>query len=134
MLLEKSGGRGLEFDDYRGLGTTYPLLALSMAVFMLSFTGVPPTLGFAGKFYLFRAVLEGGYVGLAIVGVLTSLVSAYYYLRVVVTMYMQEGNPSVHNDNGLRITAAVTALGTVLLFIFSQPLFDWASRALLQIF
>jgi NADH-quinone oxidoreductase subunit N len=134
MSLEKSEGRGLEFDDYRGLGAKYPLLALAMAVFMLSFTGVPPTLGFAGKFYLFRAVLEGGYVGLAIVGVLTSLVSAYYYLRVVVTMYMQTGNPTIHNDTGLRLTAAGAALGTVLLFIFSQPLFDWASRALLQIF
>ncbi len=134
MSLEKSEGRGLDFADYRGLGTKHPVLALSMAVFMLSFTGVPPTLGFAGKFYVFRAVLEGGYVGLAVVGVLTSLVSAYYYLRVVVTMYMHSGNPTIHSDNRLRITAAATALGTVLLFIFSQPLFDWASRALLHVF
>ena len=65
---------------------------------MLSFTGVPPTLGFVGKFYLFRTVLEGGYIGLAIIGVLTSLISAYYYLRMVVIMYMRDGEPEVRSE------------------------------------
>lgn len=133
IALEKRAGKGLDFKDYAGLGKNEPLLALAMLIFMLSFTGVPPTLGFAGKFFLFRAVLEGGYVGLAIVGVLTSLVSAYYYLRVVVVMYMQEGSPKVHSELGLRLTTMGAALATVLLFIFSEPLFDLASRALLKI-
>ncbi len=84
IALEKAEGKGLEMDDYAGLARKYPLLAAAMTVFMLSFTGVPPTLGFVGKFYLFRTVIEGGYIGLALIGVLTSLVSAYYYLRVVV--------------------------------------------------
>lgn len=134
MALEQREGRGLEFKDYAGLGRKKPGLAIAMTIFMLSFTGVPPTLGFAGKFFLFRAVLEGGYVGLAIVGVLASLISAYYYLRVVVVMYMQDGDPEVHQDRWLAITAGASALGTVALFIFSEPLFGWASQALLKVF
>ncbi len=134
MALEHAGGQGLEFADYAGLGRKAPGLAAAMVVFMLSFTGVPPTLGFAGKFYLFRTVLEAGQVGLALVGVLTSLVSAYYYLRLVVVMYMQPGSPKVHPDKSLAWTAGATALATVVLFLFAQPLFGWAAQALLKIF
>jgi NADH-quinone oxidoreductase subunit N len=134
MMIEQEEGRGLEFKDYAGLAKRSPWLAAAMAVFMLSFTGVPPTLGFAGKFFLFRAVLEGGYVGLAIVGMLASLISAYYYLRLIVGMYMQSGEPEVHREPWLGITAGATAIGTVVLFFLSQPLFDWAAQALLKIF
>ena len=76
IALEQAEGSGLELNDYAGLGRKYPLLALAMMVFMLSFTGIPPTLGFWGKFYLFRTAVEGGYIGLALIGLLTSLVSA----------------------------------------------------------
>lgn len=134
MALEQREGKGLEFKDYAGLGRKYPGLALAMAIFMLSFTGVPPTLGFAGKFFLFRAVLEGGYVSLAVVGMLASLISAYYYLRLVVVMYMQNGSPEVHQESWLNITAIGSAIATVLLFIFSEPLFAWASQAVLKLF
>jgi NADH-quinone oxidoreductase subunit N len=134
MAIEQREGRGLEFSDYSGLGRKQPALAIAMTVFMLSFTGVPPTLGFAGKFFLFRAVLEGGYVGIAVIGVLASLISAYYYLRLVVVMFMQNGEPQVHQDRWLNITASATAVFTVVLFIFSEPLFGWASQALLKVF
>ena len=131
IALEKKAGRGLAFKDYAGLGQKKPMLALAMLVFMLSFTGIPPTLGFAGKFFLFRTVLEGGYVGLAIVGVLASLISAYYYLRLIIIMFMQKGNPSSQKDPWLTYTAVGSAVATVLLFIFSEPLFDLAARSLL---
>ncbi len=134
MALEQREGRGLEFKDYAGLARRNPGLALVMAIFMFSFTGVPPTLGFAGKFFLFRSVLEGGFTGLAIIGVLASLISAYYYLRLVVVMFMQEGAPEVYKDSWLNITAGISAIATVLLFVFAQPLFGWASQALLKIF
>ena len=134
IAIEQREGHGLEFKDYAGLGRKQPALAIAMTVFMLSFTGVPPTLGFAAKFFLFRAVLEGGYVGLAIIGVLASLISAYYYLRLVVVMFMQEGDPEVHKDLWLNITAGASAVATIALFIFSEPLFDWASQALLKVF
>jgi NADH-quinone oxidoreductase subunit N len=109
-------------------------MAVAMAIFMLSFTGIPPTLGFAGKFFLFRAVLEGGYVGLAILGMLASLISAYYYLRLVVVMFMQTGESKAEATPLLNATTALTAAGTVLLFFTSAPLFDWAARALLKVF
>jgi NADH-quinone oxidoreductase subunit N len=125
---------GLTLDDYAGLGRKHPALAAVMAVAMLSFIGVPPTLGFVGKFYLFRTVLEGGFVGLALIGVITSLISAYYYLRVIVIMYMRDGEPVARIEPWLRLTAYGTALATVLLSIFSAPLFAWAANAVLQIF
>ena len=134
IALEKREGKGLELQDYAGLGAKYPALAAAMLVFMLSFTGVPPTLGFMGKFFLFRTVLEAGFVGLAIIGVLTSLVSAYYYLRIVVIMYMQEGDPEISGDGWLKLTTGLTALGTVVLAIFAVPLFQWASQAVLKLF
>ncbi len=134
IALEKTEGRGLALDDYAGLGRKYPAFAAAMTVFMLSFTGVPPTLGFMGKFYLFRAVLEGGFVGLAIIGVLTSLVSAYYYLRVVVVMYMRDGEPQVRNELWLNLTTAVTAIATVVISLFATPLFSWASQGAMYLF
>jgi NADH-quinone oxidoreductase subunit N len=112
IALEKAGGEGLRLDDYAGLGRKYPFLAAAMTIAMLSFTGVPPTLGFVGKFYLVRTVLEAGYIGLALIGVITSLVSAYYYLRVVVIMFVHEGDPVVRSETWLNLTAGVFALGT----------------------
>jgi len=132
ISLEKAEGRGLLISDYAGMGRKYPFLALVMAVAMLSFTGVPPTLGFVGKFYLFRTVIEGGFIGLALIGVLTSLISAYYYLRVVVVMYMQDGEPEVRRDRWVYLTAAAAGIAIVLLSIFSEPLFNWVSQAALM--
>jgi NADH-quinone oxidoreductase subunit N len=134
ILLEQAEGKGLQLSDYAGLGRKYPWLAAAMAIFMLSFTGVPPTLGFLGKFFLFRTVIEGGFVGLAIIGVLTSLVSAYYYLRIVVIMYMEEGEPQVRRAPALYVTAGVAAIGTVVLSLASTPLLNWASQAVLHMF
>jgi len=127
-------GKGLQIADYAGLGRKYPALAVAMAIFMLSFIGLPPTLGLVGKVYLFRAALEGGFMFLAIIGVLTSVVSAYYYLRVVVTMFMRDGDPQVTRESWLEITIGATALLTVLVSLSPAILFEWASQALLKIF
>jgi NADH-quinone oxidoreductase subunit N len=134
IALEGAEGKGLALDDYAGLARKYPALAAAMTVFMLSLTGVPPTLGLVGKFYLFRAVIAGGFVGLAIIGVLTSLISAYYYLRVVVIMYMREGKPVAEREFWLGLTTAGTALVTVILSLVPQGLFAWASEAVLKLF
>ena len=127
-------GGGLKIADYAGLSRKNPLLAAAMAVFMLSFIGLPPTLGLVGKFYLFRAVIQGGFYPLAVIGVLASLISAFYYLRVVVTMYMREGEPQVDGEGWLVFTIAAMAVATVLLSFVPQVLFDWASQALLKLF
>lgn len=134
IALERAEGKGLEISDYAGLGRKYPLLAAAMTVFMLSLIGLPPTLGLVGKVYLFRAVIAGGFTGLAVIGVLTSLVSAYYYLRVVVTMYMREGEPSTTSEPMLNFTTAFAAVVTVVISIIPAPLFAWASSAVLKLF
>lgn len=133
IALEKSEGRGLELADYAGLARKHPLLAAAMAVFMLSLIGLPPTLGLVGKIYLFRAVIDGGFYGLAIIGVLTSLVSAYYYLRVVVIMYMRDGDPQTQREPFLDFTTITTAVATVVLSLVPQFLFAWASTAVLKL-
>jgi NADH-quinone oxidoreductase subunit N len=134
IALERSEGKGLEIADYGGLGRKYPALAAAMTVFMLSLTGIPPTLGFVGKFYLFRAAIEGQYYLLAVIGVLTSLISAYYYLRVVVTMYMREGEPQTASEPWLNLTWGLSALLTVIVSLVPQTLFAWASAAVLKLF
>ena len=134
ISLEKAEGKGLEISDFAGLAKKYPALAIAMTVFMLSFIGFPPTLGLVGKFYLFRAVIAGGYTGLALIGVVTSLVSAYYYLRVVVNMYMREGDPTIEREDWLNLTIAATAIATVVLSFIPQWLFVMASTAVLKLF
>jgi NADH-quinone oxidoreductase subunit N len=133
IALEKKEGKGLAIEDYAGLGKKHPALAAAMTVFILSLIGFPPTLGMVGKFYLFRSVIDGGFIWLAIIGVVTSLVSAFYYLRVVVTMYMKDGEPAIERETWLSLTTGLTAVLTVLVSIMPQSLFEWASSAVLKL-
>jgi NADH-quinone oxidoreductase subunit N len=108
-ILESNDGGNLTFDNYAGLAATQPALSALMAIFMFSLSGIPPFAGFFGKYYVFAGAIEGGYTWLAIVGVLMSVVSAYYYLRLVVLMYFKE--------QVLVIDAMVPALGVAALII-----------------
>ena len=133
MALESKEGKGLAIEDYAGLGKKHPALAAAMTIFVLSLIGFPPTLGMVGKFYLFRSVIDGGFVWLAIIGVVTSLISAFYYLRIVVTMYMKDGEPATEREFWLSLTTGATAVLTVLVSIMPQSLFEWASSAVLKL-
>jgi NADH-quinone oxidoreductase subunit N len=133
VSLEKTEGKGLELEDMAGLGKKHPWLALSMLIFMLSFTGVPLTLGFWGKFYLFRTAVEGGFLSLALIGLVTSLISAYYYLRVVVIMYMKPGDPEVVSDRWVRLTAIVAAAAVLVLAFVPDPLLHLAATAFMRL-
>ena len=118
--------------DYRGLSRTNPGLAAAMALFMLSLAGVPPLAGFVGKFYVFSAALSGGLVWLVIIAVLNSVISAYYYIGVIVAMYMQEGRVEVEQMSarpGLLISIAVAVAGTVIIGLFPQPPINAAVNA-----
>jgi NADH-quinone oxidoreductase subunit N len=134
IALEREAGKGLELNDYAGLAKRHPMHAAAMAIFMLSLIGLPPTIGLIGKLYLFRAVIAGGFTGLAIIGVLTSLVSAYYYLRVVVIMYMRDGEPVTEREAFLDFITIATAVATVVISLVPQFLFAWASSAVLKLF
>ena len=89
-LTDQDGPRE-NYSDFAGLGFKRPFLAATMSLFMLSLAGFPPLAGFTGKFYIFRSAILAGHTNLAIIGVLNSLLSVIYYLRVVVAMYMEEG-------------------------------------------
>ncbi len=132
-IVEKTDGKGLEISDYAGLGRKYPLLAAAMTVFMLSFTGVPPLLGFWGKLYLFRTAIEGGYLWLAIIGLLTSLASAWYYLRVVVVMYMNDGSPEVSREFWVNLIPFVMAVALVVVGLIPGALLKWALAAIISL-
>jgi len=134
VTLEKAEGKGLELTDYAGLGAKYPLLSAAMLVFMLSFIGVPPTLGFWGKFYLFRTALESGNTVLVIIGLITSVISAYYYLRVAVIMYMQPGEPEARRETWVNLTAIIAGLATLLLGLVPGSLFNLAAQAVMKLF
>jgi NADH-quinone oxidoreductase subunit N len=90
ILVGKKGEQNSNVGDYAGLAYKHPLLAACMAIFLFSLAGLPPTAGFIGKFYLFSGAIKGGFIWLAVIGVLNSVVSVYYYLRVIVFMYMKE--------------------------------------------
>lgn len=90
MAIERDDGTGTHLDDFVGLAKTRPVLALMMVIFMLSLIGLPGTAGFIGKALVFGVTLEAGLIPLAIIGVLTSVASAFYYIRIVVNMYLRD--------------------------------------------
>jgi len=128
LALETADGSGTSLDDYAGLARRRPWTALAMGVFMLSLIGVPPTLGFLGKFVVFAAAIDAGLIPLAVIGVLTSLVSAYYYLRVVVFMYMRPGEAEARREAWLTAAIGATALATFFLGLVPGPLFALTSQ------
>ena len=131
-LCVRAGEEAVDVRDYAGLGRRHPVLAFALALLLLSLVGIPPLAGFVGKFYLFGAAVRAGFVWLAVLGVLNSAIAAYYYLRVIVTMYMQEPDgqsasvaPSF--AGGLALTIAV--IGVVLLGLMPAPFVDLAQVA-----
>src|SRR5574341_313041 len=136
LLLERGGEEAVGIGDTAGLAARHPLAALALSVFLLSLVGIPPTAGFVGKFYLFGAAVRSGYIWLAVIGVLNSAVAAYYYLRVIVTMYMREpeGTPTVVAPSFAGALALVVALwGVLQLGIMPAPIFDLAQSAVLPL-
>ena len=125
--------RGLALDritDLSGLARTDPGLALAMAVFMFSMAGIPPFSGFFGKLYVFLPAVQQGYWTLAVIGVLTSVVGAYYYLRIVKVMYFDDA-VSAFDPRPLSLTfvAGVGAVVTTLFFVFPAPVVAAAQSA-----
>jgi len=120
-LEESPEGTHLTYDDYAGFGKKKPLTALLMSVFMFSLAGVPPFAGFFGKYYVFAGAVAGGYTWLAILGVVMSVVSAYYYLRLVVKMYFEEGSESPHIETSLSGMTAIVAAALALLGLGVLP-------------
>jgi NADH-quinone oxidoreductase subunit N len=124
----ESGGETLE--DFAGLGARKPWLAACMSLFMLSLAGVPPLVGFLGKLYVFSAAVQAGLIWLAIFGVVNSVISAYYYLRVIVFMYMRDretaADAATPVSRALQVGVGLAALAVVVLGLWPSPLLDLA--------
>ncbi len=112
-FLSKQGEKLTNIEDYAGVARKYPVLALAIMVCMFSLIGLPPTAGFFGKYYLFTAVIQQGFAWLAIIGIINSILSVYYYLRVVVVMYMKEPQNDWTGVSGLKLTWAASTLCVV---------------------
>jgi len=108
-------------DDLKGLGRTHPMLALALAVFMFSMAGIPPLAGFFGKLYIFLAAVEAGLYALAVIGVLTSVVGAFYYLRIVRLIYFDEADEPLDKPIGRELGAVIAVSAVLIVFFFAYP-------------
>jgi NADH-quinone oxidoreductase subunit N len=138
IALERDDGSGNEIDDFAGLGKTHPWMALAMALFMLSLTGLPPSAGLIGKVFVFEAAIRASagdplLLTVTIIGVLTSVISAFYYARVILVMFFREGKGDAKLQPALAVVLGVTAIATLMLGIIPTPLFQMAQQALLAL-
>jgi len=132
IAVGRRGQPNEQIDDYAGLGFRYPGLGAAMSIFMLSLAGFPPLVGFAGKLYIFSAAVHAGYVKLAVLGVLSSVVSVYYYLGVLAKMYMAEGTTLLDSPSSrpyLFACLLIAAAGTVLVGVFPSSAYELARQS-----
>ncbi len=123
LLLVEKDGKGLNFKDYRGFATQHPWMAVAMAVFMISLAGFPPTGGFIAKYGLLSSAVAEGYIWLVVIAVLNTLVSAYYYLRLIVNMYMQEEKDISNPVSGVLVLGLIGFLAVIVLILGITPEF-----------
>jgi len=136
VLAMRRRGQMIEnIDDLAGLSKSNPAMALVFSIFMFSMAGIPPLAGFFGKLYVFMAAVNADLIGLAIIGVLTSVVGAYYYIRIVKVIYFDKAKDSFDKPIGIEITAilGITGIITALFFAYPSPILEGASAAALSI-
>ena len=130
-LLRREDVAGDELKDLNGLFFRQPFAAVAMLLFMLSLGGIPPTAGFMGKFWLFSAAIESGYVWLAVIGVLNSAVSLYYYIRIVVYMMLKNepAGSEPRQSPALAVVLVTAVVATLVLGMYPEPLFEFAEAS-----
>jgi len=135
LIANKTGSEDIK--DYEGLAYKNPFIAVAMTVFLVSLTGMPPFAGFLAKLYLFMPVIEAGYVGIAVIGVLNSVVSVFYYMKVVRNMYLRgdvlEERERFSFGKGSLIFLYAMAIPVVFLFINFQPILEWIKQSAIMI-
>jgi len=135
VAMRRAGQPFEDISDLAGLARTNPALAFFLAMLLFSLAGVPPLAGFFAKFYVFLAAIKAGLFTLAVLGVLTSVIGAYYYLMIVKVMYFDEPAPAFDPmARGLRTVLAVTGLFVILFFVYPSPLVDAAGVAAKSLF
>lgn len=126
IMLRREGFQGEDIEDYIGLSKSQPAAAALMLVFMFSLTGIPPTAGFIGKFYVFMEVIHAGYTYLAVVAVVFSAVSAFFYLRIVMYMFMRDPKEDLvlTGSSSINFALALTTMMVIVLGIFPSILLN----------
>lgn len=121
-----------EIDDFNGLGFKAPFLCVSFTIFLISLTGIPPTAGFIGKLYLFAALIKTDWIWLAVIGVVNSVVSLYYYVRVIKHMYLKETDQEINIPVswGNIVLLSLLVAPTIILGVYFQPLVEYAQKSL----
>ncbi|MCC7346997.1 MAG: NADH-quinone oxidoreductase subunit N, partial [Variibacter sp.] len=135
LSMRRKGGYVEEISDLAGLSRTHPAMAFFLAMLLFSLAGIPPLAGFFAKFYVFLAAIKAGLYVLAVVGVLASVVGAYYYLLIVKTMYFDEPAERfepMHNE--LKAVLALSGLFNLLFFVYPSPLVNSAAAAAKSLF
>ncbi len=132
IMLRSEGFRGEDITDYEGLAKTHPMASALMLIFMFSLTGIPPTAGFIGKLYLFMSAIHAGYTWLVVVAVIFSAISAFFYLRIVMYMYMRDPKIEVAltTTKTTGIALAVTVVAVLVIGVFPSFLIDFAREAI----
>ena len=135
LSMRRSTGTVESIDQLSGLARTHPTMAFLMAMLLFSMAGVPPLAGFFAKFYVFLAAIKAGLYVLAVIGVLASVVGAYYYLLIIKTMYFDEAAEGFSGmPNELKVVLAVCGLFNILFFLYPGPLVGAASAAAHSLF
>ena len=135
LSMRRDGGMVESIDQLAGLARTHPTMAFMLAMLLFSMAGIPPLAGFFAKFYVFLAAIKAGLYVLAVIGVLASVVGAYYYLMIVKIMYFDEPAEGFYRmPNELRVVLGVCALFNILFFVFPGPLVGVASAAAHSLF
>ena len=131
MLVSARGERNLSLGSYAGLARRSPMLAVVLALLLLSLAGIPPTAGFIAKVAVFSAAVQAGYWPLVLIAVLASVIAAFFYIRVIVLMYMQEPEAESSIEPALvgRFVVAVTAALTLVFGVAPQILFHFLDSA-----
>ena len=132
LYIDLEGTRGATLDELNGFARREPLGALTFAVFLISLTGIPPTVGFVAKFLVIQPVLDAGYAWLAVILALNAVLAAFYYLRVVVHMYMydaESGAPALVSPRLLSFSLGVSAIAVIVVGILPNSLYQWALTA-----
>ena len=124
ILINRRSESGYRYEDLRGMGFAHPLLGITMTIFLLSLTGVPPTAGFFGKLYVFSSAIQQGHIMLAVIGLLNSAVGAYYYLRLITLLYMTpaEGDIAVPQPASYRAALVVSSILILVIGMFPEQL------------
>jgi NADH-quinone oxidoreductase subunit N len=132
LYFDLEGTRGASLDELNGFGRRQPLGALAFAIFLVSLTGIPPTIGFVAKFVVIQPVLDAGLAWLAVVIALNAVLAAFYYLRVVVHMYMydaEEKLPRLVTERTLSVSLGIASFAVILLGILPNSIYQWALEA-----